>query len=462
MARVEKTVFMSYRRTNAFGALAVVQNLTQNGYDVFFDFTGMAPGDFESVILENIRSRAHFLVLLTPSALERCGEPGDWLRREIETALDTRRNIVPLMLEGFDFNSPAIAKQLTGKLALLQRYAALSVPAEFFAEAMERLRTRFLAVPLDAVLHPASPTAQEAAKGQKAAADTAPAVSQQELTAQGWFEKGFETDDSDEKIQFYGRAIRLNPNYAVAFYNRGIARQDKGDLDGALRDYNEAVRLRPTDSDFYINRGLVRQDKGDIKGALEDFNEAIRLNPADPEGYVNRANARSSKKSELKDAMRDYDEAIRLKPDYADAFYNRADARYEQGDLKGALKDYDEAIRLSPDYSEAFNNRGLVREEQGDVDGALQDYNLAISFNSEYTDPYYNRALIFQQKKDYVAAIADFQKYLDNGGGANGGDQKEVERIIRGLKKKLGTKQPKARARTAGRRRPPKKKRLKK
>src|SRR6478752_10826127 len=139
MARVEKTVFISYRRTNAPWALAIYQNLTNNGYDVFFDFNGVASGDFESVILGNIKARAHFIVLLTPSALERCGEPGDWLRREIETALDTRRNIVPLMLEGFDFNSPAIAKQLTGKLALLQRYAALSVPAEFFAEAMERL-----------------------------------------------------------------------------------------------------------------------------------------------------------------------------------------------------------------------------------------------------------------------------------------------------------------------------------
>jgi hypothetical protein len=44
--------------------------------------------DFEHVILGNIKAPAHFLVVLTPSALERCDEPADWLRREIETALD--------------------------------------------------------------------------------------------------------------------------------------------------------------------------------------------------------------------------------------------------------------------------------------------------------------------------------------------------------------------------------------
>src|SRR5262245_30437467 len=103
MTRVEKTVFISYRRTNAPWALAVYQNLTTQGYDVFYDFKGIAGGDFEQAILTNIKARAHFLVLLTPSALERCDDPHDWLRREIETALDSQRNIVPLMLEGFDF-----------------------------------------------------------------------------------------------------------------------------------------------------------------------------------------------------------------------------------------------------------------------------------------------------------------------------------------------------------------------
>src|SRR5580698_2136517 len=139
MGRIEKTVFISYRRTNAFGALAIFQYLTHHGYDVFFDYDGIPSGDFETSILENIQARAHFLVLLTPSALERCSEPGDWLRREIETAIDEKRNIVPLMLEGFSFSTPAIADQLTGKLALLRKYQAVGVSAEYVFAAMEKL-----------------------------------------------------------------------------------------------------------------------------------------------------------------------------------------------------------------------------------------------------------------------------------------------------------------------------------
>ncbi len=122
MPRVEKTVFISYRRTNFWTALAIYQHLTSNGFDVFMDYRGIAAGDFESQILENVRARAHFLILLTPSALERLAEPGDWLRREIETAIESRRNIVPLLFEGFDFGSPMVAKQLSGALSALPRY----------------------------------------------------------------------------------------------------------------------------------------------------------------------------------------------------------------------------------------------------------------------------------------------------------------------------------------------------
>jgi hypothetical protein len=124
-------------------ALAIVQSLRCEGFDVLFDFTGLGSGDFEHVILDNIRARAHFLVLVL-SALEGCHRPDDWLRREVETALGSKRNIVQVTLDGFDFDTPAITDQRTGPLAPLRRYQALEVPSSYFLEAISRLRERFL------------------------------------------------------------------------------------------------------------------------------------------------------------------------------------------------------------------------------------------------------------------------------------------------------------------------------
>jgi len=339
MERIDKSVFISYRRTNFPWALAIWQHLTQHGYDVFIDYDGIGSGDFESVILENIAARAHFIIVLTPSALERCGEPADLMRREIEAALDSKRNVVSLMLEGFSFSTPAIANQLTGKLAPIKRYNALSVPNEYFHDAMARLCGKFLNVPLAAVIHPPSAIAKQAATAQNAAAEAAAPVQEQELTAQQYAERGFVSSDPDEQIRFYSEAVRLAPNFPVAYYNRAFAHQANGDLDAMFADWNEAIRLDPNLAEAYVNRASERNAKGDLDGALSDYSEAIRLEPNNSPPYNHRAIAHEAK-----------------------------------GDVDGAQSDYSEAIRLRPDYSEAYYNRGGLRRAKGDVDGAIADY----------------------------------------------------------------------------------------
>lgn len=400
MDRVENTVFLSYRRTNAPWALAIWQNLTHNKYDVFLDFDGTASGDFKGIVIENIRARAHFLILLTPSALDRVRERGDLLRREIEAALENKRNIVPLMLEGFKFDSPTIASQLKGSLAPLKSYNALSVPAEFFDEAMTRLRKKYLNVPRDMVLHPTSRSAERVAKSHQAAASSAPAVSKHEMSAQHWFELGFNTSDHDEEIRFFSKAISRDPKFAVAFYNRGLARYNKGDFDGAIADYSQSIRLERGDADDFFNRALAYSAKGHQKRAIRDYDEAIGLNPFD-----------------------------------ADILYNRGLTREACDDLKGAQEDYSAAIRLKPKFSDAFIARGNVRAAQRDVVGALSDYKQAIRLKPTAI-VYYNRALLWEKKKP-VAAIADLRRYLKLSGRMAKGDQEEIQQWINKLKKKL-------------------------
>jgi pyruvate dehydrogenase E1 component len=178
------------------------------------------------------------------------------------------------MLEGFNFSTPEIARQLIGKLAVLKRYNGLDIVPAYFDAAMTRLRLRYLNVPLTAVLHALSRSAHRAATEQKAAADAAPAVQADELTAQQWFERGFTAIDIYEKLRYYGEAIRLKPGFADAFYNRGITRGDVGDIEGALEDYTVAIRLDPDLADDFYSRGIARAD---MEGALRDLHETIRL-----------------------------------------------------------------------------------------------------------------------------------------------------------------------------------------
>ena len=90
------TVYISFRRTNRHHARAIQQALTARGYDVFFDTQYAESGTFDRSRLYAIEARAHFVVLLTPSAPERALDPGDGFRREIEHAIDLKRHVIPL------------------------------------------------------------------------------------------------------------------------------------------------------------------------------------------------------------------------------------------------------------------------------------------------------------------------------------------------------------------------------
>ena len=348
MGKVEKTVFISYRRTNMPWALAIYQNLTAHGYDVFFDYDSIASGDFEQVILGNIKARAHFLVVLTPSALERCDNPDDWLRREIETALDEKRNIVPVFLEGFDFGSPAISKYLTGKLENLKKYNGQNVPADFFDEAMAKVRDKFLNVALDAVLHPVSSTVEKEVKKQQAAASGAAAVKENQLTAQEWAEKARAQIDQGEYNDAYfsaSKAIELDQNYYFGYAKRGLASYNLKDLENAIKDYTDAVRLDPDDYDSYNNRGIAHKAQGDFDGAIKDYNEAIRIKSDYAQAYHNRGNAYYSK-AYFDDAIKDYTQAIKINPDYFNAYWGRGSAWWEKKDYSSAAADYQKYFDL--------------------------------------------------------------------------------------------------------------------
>lgn len=99
-----KTVFISYRR-DAVGKLfarLLKDALTHQGYDVFLDVDSISAGHWAEQILTEVPRQSHFLLLLTPGALDRCAESDDWVRREFQQAVESGRNIVPVREESVD------------------------------------------------------------------------------------------------------------------------------------------------------------------------------------------------------------------------------------------------------------------------------------------------------------------------------------------------------------------------
>ena len=136
-------VYISYRRNGGFETAKFVSlSLRERGYRVFFDFEEMRSGSFNGQLDDAIGSASDFVLILSKDALERCSNEGDWLRKEIEYALKSHKNIIPLMLN--DFEWPV---SLPAGLEGLQYMNGVLVSQEYFDAMMDHLAKRLKSSP---------------------------------------------------------------------------------------------------------------------------------------------------------------------------------------------------------------------------------------------------------------------------------------------------------------------------
>ena len=81
----------------------------------------------------------------------------------------------------------------------------------------------------------------------------------------------------DDALADFDQAIRLKPDFAKAYNNRGIAKDTLGRHDDALADFDQAIRLRPDFAEAYYNRGITKGRSGDNDKARAEFETALRL-----------------------------------------------------------------------------------------------------------------------------------------------------------------------------------------
>ena len=122
MSRNNYDIFISYRREGGAQYARTLQlMLERKGYKVFLDYDELKDGQFSAKIDEAIRNSAIFIIVLSEGALARCVNEGDWVRREIETAVETHRRIVPVNPDGrFDGLPEGLPEEIRGAIELTQ------------------------------------------------------------------------------------------------------------------------------------------------------------------------------------------------------------------------------------------------------------------------------------------------------------------------------------------------------
>jgi tetratricopeptide (TPR) repeat protein len=216
----------------------------------------------------------------------------------------------------------------------------------------------------------------------------------------------------EKAIEDFNQALRLDPNNANIYAERGFAYSEIRDYDKAIADFTQAIKLSPNDSRIYYNaRGSMYGSKGDFDKAIADYTQAIRLDPNTTRAYYNRGNEYLFN-GDFDKAIADFTQAIRLDPDDYDSYLNRGIAYSNKGDIDKAITDYTQAIKLNPDNDNAYTSRGVAYGIKGDYNKAVSDFTQAIRLKPNDYSAYMNRAKAYTFLNDHDKIIADYTQAL--------------------------------------------------
>jgi len=105
--------------------------------------------------------------------------------------------------------------------------------------------------------------------------------------ALGFFYKTFEKN-SPQALDAYSKAIEKDPQFALAYIDRGDLYYDLDQENNAIQDYTQAIKISPHYAYAYYSRGNAYLNRKQYRQALKDFNKAIKINPRYALAYHDR------------------------------------------------------------------------------------------------------------------------------------------------------------------------------
>ncbi|MEI6455560.1 MAG: tetratricopeptide repeat protein [bacterium] len=262
-------------------------------------------------------------------------------------------------------------------------------------------------------------------------------------TPEEFFKRGisnYSLGNYGQSIADFTEASKFPPytDFFLTYAYRANARQKAGDNFEALHDFDRAVSLKPADQGYYsawlttiYNRGVAKYNLKDYEGACQDWQTAIQMGFKDigsdqtiKENCKNyKFSASSLTPNTVPSTVPGSSSPTDKQTDYYKVYWEGV-WKYDDGNYSEALKNFNRALELKPQANTTtiYNYRGNCKLKLNDYNGAVGDFSIAINYSaSSQTDnntlktTYYNRGLANYFLGNTNIACSDFNKSISLG-----------------------------------------------
>lgn len=186
------------------------------------------------------------------------------------------------------------------------------------------------------------------------------------------------------------------------YHYRGQAYEKLERLDEALADYNEALS-HEMNEDYLISRGLLQSRMGHQDLAIKDLKDAVKLNPKNHLAWYNLA---------ILDTSAHLPDDLLKETTFAPTLGLLASRAMEEENYVEAKKYFDQCLENDPKDPLAYVNRGRVLLKMEEYAAARTDFHRAKLLDPGRTETLYLLGNSYFFEKDVDVALAYYNQYL--------------------------------------------------
>lgn len=220
----------------------------------------------------------------------------------------------------------------------------------------------------------------------------------------------------DAAIEKYKEAVEIDPQYAIAYANLGIAyghlygiRRDQGALELARANCERALTLEPDLVEGHLALGGVLQQSGDEQGALNEFAKVLKLDPSNPRALVWQGQT-YSRLNRWADAEAAFQEALRERPNSWWVYNELGVVLHEQGKFQDAIKALRSAVLATPKNAMAWSNLGFEYLQIGEFTEATSSLQKSLDLDPSFDQASQSMSLALRYQHKFAEALTFARK----------------------------------------------------
>ena len=219
-------------------------------------------------------------------------------------------------------------------------------------------------------------------------------------------------DDYARAVQFFEKAVEIDPGYAESWYQAGFCYGMLGRHGDALKASRQAARLRPEWAETHINIGASSFALGQYKDAADAYRQATKLDPdnADTQYALGLS---LNKLSRADEEILAYKRAVAIKPDFANAWEQLGAAYFKQKRYSAAIEAFEQLKTYKPD-AKTYNYLGESYFELGKTTESLDAFNNAVAYNPDFDRARFNLGRAYLKSGDSGSAMIQYEILRSN------------------------------------------------